>query len=1056
MRTRGIGLLFVVLILALPPIRGADEPPDWQNPLVVQRSRQAPHCYYIPYASRQQLLKNDPRQSPFLRSLNGTWKFNWVRKPAERPQGFYRDGYDVSNWHDIRVPGNWELQGFGLPIYTDTDYPFPADPPHIPPDDNPVGSYRRNFTVPQSWQGYRVFVHFGGVKSAFYVWVNGQKVGYSQGSKTPAEFNISRYVRQGENSLALEVYRYSDGAYLEDQDYWKISGIEREVFLYAVPDVHIRDFFIQADLDETYTNGLFKLALEIENLGTRPASAQRIRLELLDEERQPVFAAVERRFKVTGGQATGIEWERLIDSPRRWTAETPYLYSLVLSLLDRQGAVTQVVGCRLGFRKVEIKAGQLLVNGVPILIKGVNRHEHEPKTGRVVSEEFMIKDITLMKRFNINAVRTSHYPNVPRWYELCDQYGLYLVDEANIESHGMGYKPERTLGNNPQWQLAHLDRTQRMVERDKNHPSIIIWSLGNEAGDGVNFQATYDWIKQRDPSRPVQYERAELGPHTDIYCPMYARLPHLREYAAQAQPRPLIMCEYAHAMGNSVGNLRDYWEVILSHRHLQGGFIWDWVDQGLYKETGDGQPFWAYGGDFGPPGTPSDRNFCINGLVFPDRQLHPHIREVKKVYRYVKVKPLDLGQGKVEIMNYYDFSHLASLEAKWAVMADGREIAGGRLAPLDIAPHCSKIVTLPLPAIEPQPGSEYFLNISFVTLKEAPLVPRGHEVAGEQFKLPLYREPAPIALSSLPRLRLQKTKHQFQIRGQHFSLLFDRESGEMVSLVYEGREFVRSGLVPNFWRAPTDNDFGNGMPKRCAVWRRAGAKRIVRRVRAQRLDACRVEIEVSATIPAGDSSYRTTYTVYGSGDIIVHSRFTPGSTDLPELPRFGMTMTLPEEFDRIAWYGRGPHENYWDRRSSADVGIYEAAVMDLYHPYIRPQENGNRTGVRWLALTSEEGLGLLAVGMPLLSMSAHHFTIDDFDPGPVKRQRHTFHLKPRRLVTLNLDYKQMGVGGDNSWGARPHPAYTLSPQPYTYTFRLRPFSPHQESPQTLSKQRLPL
>ncbi len=1033
-----------------------DEVPDWENPAVVGRNKEPAHCTYIPYADIQTALKNNRAQSPYYKSLNGLWRFNWVRKPADRPADFYKDEFDVSQWGEIKVPGNWELQGYGVPIYTDEEYPFPANPPHIPHDYNPVGSYRRSFTVPEDWKNRQVFLHFGGVKSAMYVWVNGEELGYSQGSKTPAEFNITRYLRKGENTLAVEVYRWSDGAYLEGQDYWKISGIEREVFLFSTPNVMVRDFFVLGDLDESYGDGKLMVTAKVKNHAPEFPENHSVRMELFDGDDQPVFEApIETEIEFEGSNEAEIRFEKRVENPAKWSAETPNLYSLVLSLLNDSGQVVEVVGCRTGFRKVEIKSGQLLVNGLPIMIKGVNRHEHEPETGRVVSEEYMMKDIRLMKQFNINAVRTSHYPNVPRWYELCDRYGLYVVDEANIESHGMGFHPDRTLANKLEWKEAHLERTVRMVERDKNHPSIIIWSLGNEAGNGVNFESTYAWIKRRDPSRPVQYEPAGIKPHTDIVCPMYKQIQHLEEYLSQGLGnRPLILCEYAHAMGNSVGNLQDYWDYFEKHRALQGGFIWDWVDQGLLKKNERGEEFWAYGGDFGPPGTPSDKNFLINGLVFPDRKLHPHIWEVKKVYQNIKVLPVDLKAGKVEIRNKYDFTNLNIFEATWMVMADDREIAGGKLLSLDIPPHHSRLFTLPLPEIQPDPGVEYFLKISFSSGAETPLLPQGHELAWEQLRLPLFLPAPRVDTKKFPKLSLDKREQDIVIKGRDFSLTFCKKSGEISSFVFMDTSLIQSGPTPNFWRAPTDNDFGRDMPQRLRIWKEASARRTVDKVAVRRLSSREIMVEVESMVPAGESKSFTTLRVLGSGDIIVNYRFVPSPSDLPEMPRFGMKMALPSEFENIMWYGRGPHENYWDRKTGAAVGVYGGKVMDLYHPYIRPQENGNRTDVRWLAVTNDQGLGLLAVGMPLLDFSAHQFIDEDFDPGLEKRQRHTYHLQKRGFITLRLDYKQMGVGGDTSWGerARPHPEYRLPAKEYSYSFRLRPFSRKTETPMALSKQ----
>ena len=1035
---------------------GADGINDWENPDVVGRNKEPAHCTYLPFEDTQTALRGDSTQSPFYKSLNGVWKFNWVRKPADRPMDFFRNDYDVSQWDNIEVPANWELQGYGVPIYTDVDYPFPANPPHIPHEYNPVGSYRKNFSIPKSWKGRQVFLYFGGVKSAMYIWINGKEVGYSQGSKTPAEFNITRFIRDGENTLSVEVYRWSDGAYLEDQDYWKISGIERDVYLFSTPNVMIRDFFTLAEIDEFYVDGQLKVTVEVKNYLSRAQNKYWVQMQLYDVNNRPVFEkslSTEIEFEESG--EAEVRFERIIKNPRKWSAETPYLYSTVLSLVNESGKILEVVACRTGFRRVEIKGGQLLVNGYPIMIKGVNRHEHEPETGRVVSEEYMMKDIRLMKQFNINAVRTSHYPNVPRWYELCDRYGLYVIDEANIESHGMGYHPDRTLGNNPDWKKAHLERTIRMVERDKNHPSIIIWSLGNEAGDGVNFEATYSWIKKRDPSRPVQYEQAGIFPHTDIVCPMYRQTHHLEVYLRRGlENRPLIMCEYAHAMGNSIGNLQDYWDYFEKHRELQGGFIWDWVDQGLLATNEAGEAFWAYGGDFGPPGTPSEKNFCINGLVFPDRKLHPHIWEVKKVYQYIKIKPVDLRTGQVEILNTYDFTNIDIFDAVWTVTGDGEEIANGEIPRMDIPPHHSQMVILPLSGIRPEPGKEYFLKLSFTLREPTSLLPEAHEVAWEQFKLPLSKPVPEVDKKKLPKLSLDIIGRNLEVKGRNFSVVFDQTTGEISSWMFKNTELIKDGPVPNFWRAPTDNDFGWDMPQRLQVWKKAGPERTVRKVTAERVNAREVKIDVVSSIPAGESKYFTSYRVFGSGDIIVSNRFLPGTTELPEMARFGMIITLPVEFENVIWYGRGFHENYWDRKTGAPVGIYSAKVMDLYHPYIRPQENGNRTDVRWVALTNDKGVGLLAVGMPLLNISAHHFRDDDIDPGLEKSQRHTYHVKKRELITLKLDHRQMGVGGDTSWGerARPHPEYRLLVKEYSYSFRLCPFSKEKDSPGALSRQ----
>jgi beta-galactosidase len=715
--------------------------------------------------------------------------------------------------------------------------------------------------------------------------------------------------------------------------------------------------------------------------------------------------------------------------------------------------VLEVATAQVGFRNVEVRGGQLLVNGVPIYVKGVNRHEHDPVEAHVVSDELMLEDITLMKRLNINAVRTCHYPDAPRWYELCDRYGLYVIDEANIESHGVGYDPDTTLGNRPEWLPLHLDRTRRLVERDKNHPSVIIWSLGNEAGDGVNFQATYAWAKGRDPSRPVQYERAGLEPHTDIYVPMYPPISRLLAYAAKEMARPLIMCEYEHAMGNSEGNFQDYWDVILAHRQLQGGLIWDWVDQGIARQTADGRRYFAYGGDFGD--APTDGNFLCNGLVDPDRVPHPHAWEVKKVYQYVKTEALDWDARRFRIHNRYDFASLDGIDVAWRVEANGKPIASGTLPRLATPARSSADVTIDLPAIAPQPGVEYFLTLSYGTAGETPLIPRGFELGFDQLPIPVGAA-APPALdrARLAHLDVSDGPRDVTVTGKRFAIVFDRATGTMRSWRYRGAELLVAGPVPDFWRGPTDNDYGNGMPTRCAVWRDAGARRTVDAVTAMRVSPSEVRVDVAATLSAGRSRHTTRYTVLGSGDVLVDVAFEPGEPGLPELPRFGMQLALPRAFDTITWLGRGPQESYADRKTGAAVGLYSGSVAAQFHPYIRPQETGYKTDVRWVALTSTSGgIGLLAVGLPLVSTAASNFLHSDFEYGPEKGQRHPVDMSPRDFVVLDVDLGQTGVGGDNSWGARTHDEYTLFARPYSYSFRLRPYSTRYESPAALAKQR---
>jgi len=1273
MRTAIAGCVLAVFLLV--GLGGAQPPEDWENPAVFNVNKEPPHATLIPYADVKTAVRGDRATSPNFQSLDGTWKFQWSATPGDRPADFYRADFDIADWAEIPVPSNWQLHGWGLPIYVNIRYPFsPAKPPKIPHDNNPVGSYRRTFTVPDGWDGRQVFLVFDGVESAFYVWINGRKVGYNQGSRTPAEFNVTSYLKEGENLLAVEVYRWCDGSYLEDQDFWRLSGIFRGVYMFATPSLHVRDFRVVTDLDENYKDAALNLDVVVHNYGEKPLDGQ-LEVVLLDHvTHQAAENAVRRstrlvfdpqveQISVESGKDASVDVSQAVADPRKWTAETPNLYTLLMVLKDTQGKPIEVVPCNIGFREVEIRDGQLLVNGRAVILKGTNRHEHDPDTGHYVSRESMIRDIRLMKQSNINAVRTSHYPNAPLWYDLCDRLGLYVVDEANIESHGMGYGPA-SLAKDPVWKEAHLDRTSRMVLRDRNHPSVIVWSLGNEAGDGVNFATTYQWIKQTDPTRPVQYERT--GTNTDIHCPMYASPARIESYGKAKQGKPLILCEYAHAMGNSVGNLWKYWEPIYKYPHLQGAFVWDWVDQGLRKPissatapghgtvkdksprrlvakvagqpvekagrkglqghavlpddakldvtgkqltleariypgpavehcpfvmkgdtqyglkqkfdtsgvnvleffiysganwvvasaavpddwnaawhhvagTYDGQKltlyadgkvlatkpcsaainscpfpvnigrnsqhterlcsgviaeariygralsaeelakedrdagdalvwldldeveepqqpekpkndeqgtFFAYGGDYGPPGTPSDGNFCMNGLVASDRTPHPSLLQVKKVYQPVQVEVVDSGagkiDGKIEILNRYDFIDLGHLDASWEMVADDQLVAEGRLAVADIGPGEKKVVAAALPKLQPAAGVEYWLNVNFRLAATTPWAKQGHLVAREQFIL-MMGGPKPD-VDDVPPLTMQQDGNAVKLSSKDFSLAFNKTQGTITSLKYKNVELAESGLRPNFWRAPIDNDRGNRMPGRCGVWRAAGRNWKIGGVAVERLDPGAVEVKVSATLPDVSADYSVTYTVFGDGEVLVDVSYQAGDKKLPELPRFGMQMTVPAGFEKMTWYGRGPSASYWDRKDGYAVGVYSGTVDEQFVDYSRPQENGNKTDVRWVALSNDRGIGLLAVGMPLLSVSARHYTDEDLGAAA-----HTFELTRRESITLNLDLRQMGVGGDNSWGARPHPEYRLTENSYSYQFRLRPFSAEDGTPMELSR-----
>ncbi len=1032
-------ICLALLVFAVLP--AADGPEDWENPRVFGIGKEAPRATFVPFPDAAAAVRLARTESPRHLSLNGTWKFRWSPRPADRPLDFWKPEADVGGWDDIPVPANWDLHGHDVPIYVNIPYEFTRNPqpPFVPHADNPVGSYRRSFTVPPEWEGLEVFLVFGAVKSAFYVWVNGEKVGYSQDAKTPAEWNITRFLKPGTNVLAAEVYRWSDGSYLECQDFWRMSGIERDVYLTASPPVRIRDVFVRAGLDGKYRNGALAVEVELRDHGRGgPQGPYSVALSLLDGAGGKVLSRAGTAGPAVEGTAS-VRFEDIVAEPKRWSAETPSLYRLVLELRDGRGRTLEAVATRIGFRTSEIKDGRLLVNGVTVLLKGVNRHEHDPVTGHVISEASMRQDIELMKRSNINAVRTSHYPNDPRWYELCDEYGLYLVDEANIESHGMGYGA-RSLAKDPEWGPAHIDRIVRMVERDKNHPSVIIWSLGNEAGDGVNFEDAVRWIKDRDPSRPVQYERAGLRPHTDIYCPMYASIEHLDKYSSERQDRPLILCEYAHSMGNSTGNLQDYWDLIESRDQLQGGFIWDWVDQGLAAKSADGRAFWAFGGDFGPADVPSDANFCCNGLVAPDRTPHPALWEVKKVYQSVKFAAVDAAAGKIDLRNRYDFTPLDVFDLHWEVAVDGQVRTSGKIERPRVPPHGHRIVRLPPPRPRLEPGQEAFLNVSLRTREAGPGVPKGHTVAAEQFPLTA-AAPSSVREAPPPALRIDPGPRFIRIDGRDVAVRFDRMTGLLDSFVYHGRELVESGPEPNFWRAPTDNDFGNQMPRRLAVWRRASLRRDLMSIEAREAGAGRAVVEAEYFLPDVPATHIVRFTILGDGWMTMTHEFAPRSeAKLPEMPRVGVRMAMPKGFDAVRWLGRGPWENYRDRKTAAFVGLYGTSVAAEVLPYVSPQEYGNRTEVRWAAVRDGRGYGLLIAGEPLFEFSAVPHWPEDLTLDS-RGSKHPHEIIRRDFTCLTLDHAQMGVGGDDSWGARVHPQYTIPAAAYSYTFHLRPLKP---------------
>jgi beta-galactosidase len=1046
------------------------EPRDWENPEVFNINREDPHASLISFPDEKSSLEAVKENSPNYKSLDGKWKFNWSKTPDQRPYWFFKDDYDTRDWKEIDVPSNWQLKGYDVPVYTNITYPFwlyedvfnpqgnssykyKKVPPAIPHDWNPVGSYKRSFEISDAWQNKEVYLHFGAVSSAFYVWVNEKLVGYSEDSKTPAEFNITQYLKKGKNLLSVEVYRWSDGSYLEDQDFWRLSGIQRTVYLHARPKTFIRDFFVNSGLTKNYNDGVFKVDAELKNTGKSNGDYS-VDASLYDGS-QKLFT--ESRQVSLADEKTSVSFSKTIKDVKKWSAEKPILYSLVLSLKDKSGNILESVSSRIGFRKVEIVNSQLLVNGVALLLKGVNMHEHNELTGHVIDEATVMKDIRTMKSHNINAMRTCHYPQQEFWYEMCDKYGLYLIDEADVESHGMGYDKDITLADKPEWAAAHLDRMQRMVERDKNHPSVIIWSMGNEAGDGHNFLNGYKWIKGRDASRPVQYERAEKSTnaterHTDIWADMYATIPEIEAYARNPKnDRPMIMCEYAHAMGNSTGNLQDYWDVIEKYPKLQGGFIWDWVDQGFLKTDENGEKYWTYGGDYGDEGMPSDGNFNINGLVWPDRTPHPGLYEVNKVYQYVGFEPVDLKKGLIRITNKYDFTNLSEFTLEWGIIADGNQVKSGKIPVSDLRPKASMVSQIPVSEIIPAPATEYFLNIRVSRSDAWNYVQEDHVYATAQFKLPIVVKPVSAKTDNLAVLQTKTVDKNLEVSGVNLKLIFDLAAGRLTSFNFKGRELLKKGPEPDFWRPPTDNDYGYNMDRMLGVWKKAGERIILVKANISQPELDKVVVTFNYDIPdaAGKKigGYATTFTVYGSADIIVKNQFSKVSEKIPEIPRMGMQMQLPVEYTNLKWFGRGPQENYVDRKTAADVGLYESTVADQYTPYIRPQENGYKTDTRWLTLTNDNGNGVLISGDPLICFAALNNTHDDFEsPGKLSQYRkdaktantHIIDVKPREFVNLNVDLGQMGVGGDNSWGALIHPQYRLLANKYEYSFRIRP------------------
>jgi beta-galactosidase len=1011
--------------------------PEWENPDIFQINREAPTASFYKYPDTQSALSNESwENSPFYKSLNGIWKFYYADSVQSRPIGFYKSDYDVATWTDIIVPSNWELKGFGIPVYTNFKYIFPANPPYIPHEINNNGSYKRDFQIPKGWNGKTKYLHFAGVSGAMYIWVNGHFVGYNEGSKTAAEYDITKFVKVGKNTIAVQVFRWSDASYMEDQDFWRLSGIERDVYVYATDRISLRDFTVISDLKNDYRDGVFKLDLKIDNK-TNKAVNKTVVVKLLDGTRE--IYTDSKTWSVEPGRNT-ISFNQEIPNLKSWNAESPNLYTLLISVNNEYSAV------KVGFRNIIIKNSQLLVNGKAVLFKGVNHHDHSDIEGHVISEELTKKDLMLMKQNNINAIRCSHYPKNPHFYRLCDKYGFYVIDEANIESHGMG-ATNQGLDNNkarqavhpaylPQWLGAHLDRTIRMFERDKNHACIITWSLGNEAGNGPNFYKTYEWLKTHDTTRPAQYEGAINYENTDIQAPMYWPIEKMIEYVNKDNKRPLIQCEYAHAMGNSLGNFQDYWDVIESYPTMQGGYIWDWVDQGILTKNEKGESFWAYGGDLGGAHLQNDGNFCLNGIVHPDRSAKPSLYETKKVYQYVKFRLPDKTRGEVEIKNMYDFTNLNILRFSWKLFENGIEKASGEMPTIDLEPLSTKNITITLPQLA-NAKSDYHLNLFAKYAGASELIPQGHLVAHEQFSLQngsFITEPVRAGTE----ISMEKARDILRLMNSEFNIEFNTNSGTLTSIDYGHGNILLKGITPNFWRAPTDNDFGFRMPEKLQVWKVASQQPTLYAFQESRTGNS-ISISSKYTLASvKNARVEVVYDIHPNGKIDVNVHLTGVDSKLPMLPRFGTNLIIDNAYNAVQWLGRGPHENYQDRKTSALVGLYELPVSGLYFPYIRPQENGHRTEVRWASFRNSSGKGIKITAPEHFCLSAHHQYNEDFDPGLTKQQRHTTDIVKRNLVNINIDKVQMGVGGDNSWGATPHRKYSIQPQDMSYSYSIEP------------------
>ncbi|MCS2756477.1 DUF4981 domain-containing protein [Bacteroides fragilis] len=1005
---------------------------EWKNPEINAVNRAPMHTNYFAYSSSEEAAKADKENSSNFMTLNGIWKFNWVKNADARPTDFYRTDYNDKGWGQMKVPGVWEMNGYGDPIYVNVGYAWRSqyknNPPYVPIENNHVGLYRKEIIIPAEWSGKEIFAHFGSVTSNMYLWVNGKYVGYSEDSKLEAEFNLTKYLKPGKNLIAFQVFRWCDGTYLEDQDFFRYSGVGRNCYLYSRNKKYIQDIRVTPDLDSNYTNGTLNVALNLNGSGT-------VELNLTDPAGKSVATA-----QVNGNGQKSVVMD--VSNPEKWTAETPNLYTLTATLKNGSNTL-EVIPVKVGFRKIELKGGQILVNGQPVLFKGADRHEMDPDGGYVVSRERMLQDILRMKQLNINAVRTCHYPDDNLWYDLCDQYGIYVVAEANIESHGMGYGKE-TLAKNPSYKKAHMERNQRNVQRGYNHPSIIFWSLGNEAGYGPNFEQCYTWIKNEDKTRAVQYEQAGTNEFTDIFCPMYYDYDACKKYSEGNIDKPLIQCEYAHAMGNSQGGFKEYWDLIRKYPKYQGGFIWDFVDQSNHWKNKDGIDIYGYGGDFNKYDA-SDNNFNDNGLISPDRRPNPHAHEVGYFYQSIWTTPGDLSKGEIKVYNENFFRDLSAYYMEWQLLANGEVMQTGVVQDLNVAPQQTATLKLNLNTEKICPCKELLLNVTYKLKAAETLMPAGSTVAYDQLTIRPYTAKA-LELKNQKASNLdivvpviKDNDHNYLIvEGENFIIEFNKHNGYLSRYEADGMQLLNPGaqLTPNFWRAPTDNDYGAGLQHRYAVWKNPGLKLTSLK---QSIENEQAIVQAEYEMKAVKGKLFLTYVINNEGAVKVTQKMEAGKEEkVSDMFRFGMQMQMPENFNEVEYYGRGPVENYADRNHSTLIGKYRQTVAEQFYPYIRPQETGTKTDLRWWRVLNISGNGLQFVGDAPFSASALNYSIESLDDGVQKDQRHSPEVAKAPFTNLCIDKVQMGLGCVNSWGTLPLEKYRVPYQDYEFSFILTP------------------